>query len=291
MLLTSVLFQTNKFKCISVHGDSHLQTQETLLAAYHCTAGSSSKPQSSLLLHCTFTAHNWALQAQLPVPYRGLSFAWHPTLQGAGSDLPLPPTTIHNIPVLAETVSQLGHTKAEALFGNKLLKRSWEQPQTAALQLDLKHSLSLAFLSATSTRQEAFWGNPLRLGWDRWPTGYTITTLYGVLHRGRMEPEVVFKLWTLIILKSFQPCCKGGLCAAVCWRNFWALLFPWGWNGADWAVPQHPTSSCGHLPSQTVCTLPLMPGTHFSHHSTHARFNEDIHHTWKEVTERKGWII
>lgn len=77
MLLTSVLFQTNKFKCISVHGDSHLQIQEILLAAYHCTAGSSSKPHSSLLLHSVFTAHNQALQAQLPVPCRGLSFAWH----------------------------------------------------------------------------------------------------------------------------------------------------------------------------------------------------------------------
>lgn len=34
-----------------------------------------------------------------------------------------------------------------------------------------------------------------------------------------------------------------------------------------------------------------MPGTHFSHHNTHAKFNEDTHHTWKEVTERKGLII
>lgn len=87
--------------------------------------------------------------------------------QGAGSDLPLPPTTIHNIPVLVETVSWLRHTKAAALFGSKLLKRSWEQPQTAALQLNQKHGPSLAFLSATSTRKEAFWGSPLRLGWDR----------------------------------------------------------------------------------------------------------------------------
>lgn len=73
----------------------------------------------------------------------------------------------HNTPVLVETISWLGHTKAAALFGNKLLKRSWEQPQTAALQQNLKYSLSLAFLSATSTKKEAFWGNPLRLGWDR----------------------------------------------------------------------------------------------------------------------------
>lgn len=86
---------------------------------------------------------------------------------GAGSDLPLPPTNVHNIPVLVETISWLGHTKAAALFGNKLFKRSWEQPQTAALQQNLKHSLRLPFLSATSTRKEAFWGNPLRLGRDR----------------------------------------------------------------------------------------------------------------------------
>lgn len=153
MLLTSVLFQTNKFKCISVHGDSHPQIQEGLLTAYHCTAGSISKPQSSLLLHCMFIAHNWALQAQLPFTYRGLSLLG--TLL-----LPLPPTTVHNTPVLVETISWLGHTKAGALFGNKLLKRSWEQPQTAALQQNLKQSLSLAFLSATNTRKEAFWGNP-----------------------------------------------------------------------------------------------------------------------------------
>lgn len=159
-----LLFQT-KFKCISVHSDSHLQIQVTLFLAYHCTAVSSSKPQSSLLLHCMFTAHNWALQAQLP--HRGWEFSLAPfSFRGAGNDLPLPPTTVHNTPVLVETISWLGHTKAAALFGNKLLKSSWEQPQTAALQQNLKHSLSLAFLSATSTKKEAFWGNPLRLGWD-----------------------------------------------------------------------------------------------------------------------------
>lgn len=57
---------------------------------------------------------------------------------GAGNNLPQPPTAIHNTPVLVETISWLGHTKAAALFGNKLLKRSWEQPQT--LQQNLKQS-------------------------------------------------------------------------------------------------------------------------------------------------------
>lgn len=70
----------------------------------------------------------------------------------------------HNTPVLVETISWLRHTKAAALFGNRLLKRSWEQPQTATLQQNLKHSLSLAFLSATRHKERSILGESSQTG-------------------------------------------------------------------------------------------------------------------------------
>lgn len=136
--------------CLSLHSWKQLQTPEQLAAPLHVYSTQLSLAGSAI-----------SCPQRLEFSMAAFSF------RGAGNDLPLPPTTVHNTPVLVETISWLGHTKAAALFGNKLLKRSWEQPQTAALQQNLKHSLSLAFLSATSTKKEAFWGNPLRLGWDR----------------------------------------------------------------------------------------------------------------------------
>lgn len=87
--------------------------------------------------------------------------------------------------------------------------------------------------------------------WDEtdWPTGYTMIALFGVLPRGRMEPEVVFKLWTFIILASFQPCCKGGLCAVACWKNFLSFAVPmeleWGRLSCYHSTP-HPAAVTYH---------------------------------------------
>lgn len=58
-LCVSVLFQTNKFKHISVHGGSRLEIRETLSPAV--TAQPESTPNSGALpslLQCMFTAHN-----------------------------------------------------------------------------------------------------------------------------------------------------------------------------------------------------------------------------------------
>lgn len=149
-LCVSLLFQTNKSKNMLVHGDSHPQTQETQGLEHLAAQGTQPSPTP-----------------QLPGPHWSLGFSLAPfSFWGTGWHLPPAVTTIHNTPVSVETISWLGHTKA-ALFGNKLLERSREQPQTAASQENIEHSLSLVFLSATSRKKGAFWGNHLRLGWDR----------------------------------------------------------------------------------------------------------------------------
>lgn len=104
-----------------------------------------------------------------------------------------------------------------------------------------------------------------------------------------MEPRMVFELWTLILLESFQPCCKDGLFAVVGRSNqqspFPASPLPWGWDGADGAAVTAPTSSRGHLLSQIVCILHLLPGMHSSHRTA---VMQDLMKT--HTTPEKKWL-
>lgn len=275
----SALFQTNKFE---QHGNSHLQAQEILsppITAWVEVAPSPGAP-------CCCSAH----------PQHSTAPCRHSCQFSAAASFLSTLLFLGGWSWPSSACSH--HPQCSSFCGNSLLTGShkgrgcfWKQTPQEELTATTNSSFVTKYITQPQPGLPASLEHQKRSmsggilsdrGETDWASGYTNTAVYKVL-QGRTEPKVVFKLWTLILLKSFRPCGKDGWFAVVCWTTDTALpqLHPCHGAASAAATAPHiePRSLTVPNSSRSACNART---AFLSSHSSHARFNEDTQHTWKK---------